>query len=111
MAQIQEMMGKGMFITQIVRDLADEWGCSESRVYQYVKVVKDVMKKQFEDSSGSVISQFMHLYKMALDKNDYRTANLIAGNLAKFTKVEKVSFNGEVSYNINFGGDGPDQED
>lgn len=101
--RILKMMGKGMYITDIVTQLAEEWQCSESRVYQYIQIVKKQLQKEYEESSGGVLSQFIHLYQIALDKNDYKTANLIAQNIAKFTKGEKLTQIQEV--NINFGND------
>lgn len=65
--KILKMMGKGMYISDIVTQLAEEWQCSESRVYQYIQIVKKQIQKEYEESSGGVLSQFTPRHLLPLD--------------------------------------------
>jgi hypothetical protein len=99
--QIYDMMGRGMYTTDIVSQLTEEWKCGPDNVYKYIAKVKESLQKEYESSSGSLISKFIYLYQMALEKKDYKAANLIAQNLGKFTKGETITQTQEI--NLRFG--------
>lgn len=101
--QVMDMMGKGMYMHEIVSTLMNEWKCSDRSVYKYVAIVRSMIAKEVNKDVNDLLNKFNTLYSLALKRDDIKTANQILQNIGKFSVGEKqnIEHSGELNININ----------
>jgi hypothetical protein len=101
--QVMDMMGKGMYMHEIVSTLMNEWECSDRSVYKYITIVRKMISKEVNKDVNDLLNKFNTLYSIAVKRGDIKTANQILQNIGKFSVGEKqnIEHSGELNININ----------
>lgn len=95
--RVLELMGRGLYMFEIVDILMKEWDCSRRNVYKYIEKSKEILKNSISQSDkDEFINQFDQLLQKAYEIKDYKLANAILANKGRFTIGEKV----DVKHNI-----------
>jgi hypothetical protein len=96
--QVMDLIGKGLYSYEIADRLSKEWKCSERSVYNYIDIVKKIVSNEISKQDvNDLMLKFDHLHTLAMLNKDYKLANQILANKAKYSVGEKHN----VDLNLN----------
>jgi len=88
MEQILTMLNKGMYQSEIVYILSEEWKCSERNVEKYITGVYKLIAKDWDKNvSENILAKYIHLYNKANERNDIKNAKSILDSIAKINNL------------------------
>lgn len=88
--QVMDMIGRGIYTSDIVSTLAKEWQCNNRAVYKYIEIVKKIVSKEISSQDvDTMISKLDYLYQLAVSRGDLKLAAHIEISKGKLTIGEK----------------------
>jgi len=88
MEQILTMLNKGMYQSEIVYILSEEWKCSERNVEKYITGVYKLIASEWDSNvSENILAKYIHLYNKANERNDIKNAKSILDSIAKINNL------------------------
>jgi hypothetical protein len=96
--EVMDLIGQGLYAYEIASKLCTEWECSERSIYKYINIVKKIVSNEVSNQDvNDLMLKFDHLHSLAMKNKDYRLANQILANKAKYSVGEKHN----VDLNLN----------
>jgi len=88
--QVMDMIGRGVYTSDIVSTLTKEWGCNPRAVYKYIEIVKKIVSREISSQDvDTMISRLDYLYQQAIMRGDFKLAAHIEISKGKMTIGEK----------------------
>jgi len=104
--QVMDLIGQGLYAYEISSKLSQEWECSERSIYKYIDIVKKIISNEVSNQDvNDLMLKFDHLHSLAMKNKDYRLANQILANKAKYSVGEKHNVDLNVNLKNMFGFD------
>lgn len=101
--QVMDMIGRGMYTSDIVSTLSKEWECNPRAVYKYIEKVKGIISNEISQQDvDTMLARLDYLYQLAHKRGDLKLATHIAISIAKMTVGEKQ--NHEIEFKSKFPG-------
>ena len=92
--QVMDMIGRGVYTSDIVSTLTKEWGCNPRAVYKYIEIVKKIVSREISSQDvDTMISRLDYLYQQAIMRGDLKLAAHIEISKGKMTIGEKKEVN------------------
>jgi hypothetical protein len=101
--QVMDMIGRGIYTSDIVSTLSKEWECNTRAVYKYIEIVKKIVSKEIsEQDVNTMLGRLDYLYQMAHKRGDLKLAAHIEISKAKLTigEKQKVEHSGEIKIEV-----------
>lgn len=90
--QVMDMIGRGIYTSDIVSTLSKDWKCNGRAVYKYIEIVKKIVSKEISGQDvDTMISRLDYLYQLAIKRGDLKLAAHIEISKGKLTVGEKQS--------------------
>lgn len=82
--KVLELLNKGMYKSQILYNLSEEWDCSERNVERYITAAYKLIGNHWDTNvAEDLLAKYYHLYKKAEERNDIKNAKAILDSIAK----------------------------
>ena len=104
---ISEMMIEGKNRQNILQFNSENWGLSERQIDNYISkatsIIKSELIKDVEFDYSKAVRRYEDLYKLSLNKKDYKTAMSINEKLTALQGLNKiqVEHSGDVQFICN----------
>jgi len=95
---IMDLIGAGLYSSEIVVKASQKWDVHPRGVYRYICIVKKMLTDQIDKQDiNDLLTRFDYLYREAVQRRDYKTANAILNNKGKYQIGTKLNIDADVN--------------